>query len=63
MRFDVPVVGGGTLDAMRDAGARVLAIDAARTLLIDRAAFLERADRDGLAIVGLRPAEAPKPDA
>ena len=63
MRFDVPVVGGGTLDAMRDAGARVLAIDAARTLLLDRAAFLERADRDGLAIVGLRPAEAAKPDA
>ena len=36
MRFDVPVVGDGTLDAMRDAGARVLAIDASRTLLIDR---------------------------
>jgi len=58
MRFDVPVVGEGTLDAMREAGARVLAIDAARTLLIDRAAFLERADRDGVAVVGLR---APDP--
>ena len=28
MRFDVPVVGPGTLDAMREAGARVLAVDA-----------------------------------
>jgi DUF1009 family protein len=67
MRFDVPVVGEGTLDAMREAGARVLAIDASRTLLIDRAAFLERADRDGVAIVGLRPPdvghEAAKADA
>jgi DUF1009 family protein len=57
MRFDVPVVGEGTLDAMREAGARVLAVDAGRTLLIDRAAFLERADLDRLAVVGL---EAPK---
>jgi hypothetical protein len=63
MRFDVPVVGEGTLDAMREAGARVLAIDAARTLLIDRAAFLERADRDGVAIVGLRPPDPARADA
>jgi DUF1009 family protein len=63
MRFDVPVVGEGTLDAMREAGSRVLAIDAGRTLLIDRAAFLERADSDGLAIVGLRPPQAGKADA
>jgi len=63
MRFDVPVVGEGTLDAMREAGARVLAIDAARTLLIDRAAFLERADRDGVAVVGLRVPDPAQADA
>jgi DUF1009 family protein len=63
MRFDVPVVGEGTLDAMREAGALVLAIDAARTLLIDRAAFLERADRDGVAIVGLRAPDPARADA
>ena len=56
MRFDVPVVGPGTLDAMREAGARVLAIDAGRTLLIDRPAFLERADAERVAVVGLDPA-------
>jgi DUF1009 family protein len=55
MRFDVPVVGQGTLDAMREAGARVLAIDAARTLLIDRPAFLERADNERVAVFGLDP--------
>lgn len=58
MRFDVPVVGEGTLDAMREAGARVLAIDAARTLLLDRSAFLERADSERLAVFGLEPAAA-----
>jgi len=63
MRFDVPVVGEGTLEAMREAGARVLAVDAGCTLLIDRAAFLELADRDGVAVVGLRPPQAGKADA
>jgi DUF1009 family protein len=56
LRFDVPVVGPGTLDAMREAGAAVLAVDAARTLLLDREAFLERADAERLAVVGLDPA-------
>ena len=55
MRFDVPVVGAGTLEAMREAGSRVLALDAGRTLLIDRPAFLARADADGVAVSGLEP--------
>jgi hypothetical protein len=58
MRFDVPVAGAGTLEAMREAGARVLAVEAMRTLLIDRAAFLAQADAAGIAVVGLeRPRE------
>jgi DUF1009 family protein len=55
MRFDVPVVGMATLEAMREAGSRVLAVDAGRTLLIDRPVFLARADEDGVAVVGLAP--------
>jgi hypothetical protein len=55
MRFDVPVVGGATLDAMQEAGARVLAVDAGRTLLLERPAFLERADALGIAVHGLEP--------
>ena len=61
MRFDVPVVGEGTLVAMREAGARVLAVDAGRTLLIDRAAFLEQAEADGVAVLGLEVAEREEP--
>jgi DUF1009 family protein len=53
MRFDVPVVGPGTLDAMAEAQARVLAVDAGKTLLIDRSAFLERAEAAGISVVGL----------
>jgi UDP-2,3-diacylglucosamine hydrolase len=59
MRFDVPVAGPGTLDAMREAGARVLAVDAGRTLLIDREDFLRRADEAGIAVVGLVPKSPP----
>jgi DUF1009 family protein len=58
MRFDVPVVGAGTLVAMREAGSRVLAVDAGRTLLIDRAAFLAQAEADGVAVLGLDAGEA-----
>jgi DUF1009 family protein len=54
MRFDVPVVGPGTLGAMREAGAAVLAVEAGRTLLLDRPAFLAEADTAGIAVLGLR---------
>jgi DUF1009 family protein len=57
MRFDVPVVGAGTLAAMREAGSRVLAVDAARTLLIDRVAFLAQAEAEGVAVLGLDPGQ------
>jgi UDP-2,3-diacylglucosamine hydrolase len=53
MRFDVPVVGEGTLAAMSESGARVLAVDAGKTLLIDRPAFLQAADQAGLVVWGL----------
>jgi DUF1009 family protein len=53
MRFDVPVVGVGTQEAMAEAGTKVLALDAERTLMIDKAAFLERAEAAGVAVFGL----------
>jgi len=57
MRFDVPVVGRGTLAAMADAGARVLAVDAVRTLLIDKAEFLAEADGRQIAVWGMEARE------
>ena len=50
MRFDVPVVGVPTVEAMKRAGATALSIDAERTLLFDRARLLEVADAAGIAI-------------
>jgi DUF1009 family protein len=55
MRFDVPVIGVATIEAMRGAGASVLSIDAGRTLVLDGDAVFAAADRAGIAIVG-RPA-------
>jgi DUF1009 family protein len=52
MRFDVPVVGLPTIEAMREAGATALSVDAGRTLLFDRAELVAAADRAGIAIVG-----------
>ena len=55
-RFDVPVIGPGTIAAMAEAGARVLAVQAGATLLLDRAALLAEADRVEVAVWGF---EAP----
>jgi DUF1009 family protein len=52
MRFDVPVVGVPTIEAMRAAGATCLCIEAGRTLLFDRNAMVAAADRAGIAILG-----------
>jgi DUF1009 family protein len=52
MRFDVPVVGVSTIEAMRKAGATVLSVDAKKTLMIDGDAIISAADDAGIAIVG-----------
>ena len=52
MRFDVPVIGFATIQAMRVAGAAVLSIDAGKTLVLDREAVLASANEARIAIVG-----------
>jgi len=52
MRFDVPVVGVPTIDAMRTAGATCLCVEAGRTLLFDREAMVAAANAAGIAILG-----------
>jgi hypothetical protein len=53
LRFDVPVIGLATVEAMIRAGASCLSVEAGRTLLFDRGALLERARQSGIAIVAL----------
>ncbi len=55
--FDVPVAGPGTVAVMRETGTTVLAVDAGRTLLLDRERMLEEADAAGIAVVGYQPEE------
>jgi DUF1009 family protein len=55
MRFDVPVIGVATIEAMKAAGADALSVDAGKTLMIDGDAIVRAADAAGIAIVG-RPA-------
>jgi DUF1009 family protein len=52
MRFDVPVVGLATIQAMRVAGASALSIDAARTLVLDGDRVLESANEARITVVG-----------
>jgi len=52
MRFDVPVVGFATIQAMRVAGATALSLDAGKTLVLDGDAVFAAADEAGITIVG-----------
>jgi DUF1009 family protein len=52
-RFDVPAVGQQTIESMRAAGARVLAIEAGRTILLDEAETVALADRYGITITAM----------
>src|SRR5439155_18061739 len=51
MRFDVPVVGVATIEAMATAGATVLSVDAAKTLMVDGDAIIAAADDAGICLI------------
>lgn len=53
MRFDIPVVGLNTVKTLIKAGARCLAIEAKKTLFIDKEPSVKLADRKGLCIVAV----------
>jgi len=52
MRFDVPVIGIATIQAMRIAGAVALSVDAGRTLVLDAHHVFASANEARIAIVG-----------
>jgi DUF1009 family protein len=55
MRFDVPVVGVPTVEAMVEAGATCLCITAGKTLIFDRAEMLALAERQRITVVAAPP--------
>ena len=53
--FDVPAAGVSTIPVMKETGTTILAVDAGRTLLLDRDEMLCQANAAGIAIVGFPP--------
>jgi DUF1009 family protein len=59
--FDVPVAGLSTIETMIETGTSGLAVDAGRTLLLDKEEMIQRADAAGLTIIGYAPLDEERP--
>jgi DUF1009 family protein len=53
MRFDVPTIGPQTIDRVRAAGGTAIAIEADKTIVVDREEVIAAAHRAGIAIIAL----------
>jgi DUF1009 family protein len=53
MRFDVPLVGEKTVGILARCRAAALALEAGKTILLDKDAFLKKADEAGITVVGI----------
>ncbi len=53
MRFDIPVVGMGTMRSLREVRASVLAIEAGNTIIVDKEEMIGFADQEGISIVAI----------
>jgi DUF1009 family protein len=53
LRFDLPAVGPRTLEVMGEVGAKVLALEAGRTVLLEAPALLSGAEKAGITVVGI----------
>jgi DUF1009 family protein len=54
LRFDLPAIGPKTIEVMASVKASVLAIEAGRTVLLDRELTLQRAQDARIAVVGIK---------
>jgi DUF1009 family protein len=52
LRFDVPVIGLGTLTALVESKAGAIVVEAGKTLFFDRTEFLAGADAAGIVVLG-----------
>ncbi|HKP01713.1 MAG TPA: UDP-2,3-diacylglucosamine diphosphatase LpxI [Nitrospiraceae bacterium] len=57
LRFDLPAVGPRTIEVMASVKASVLAVEAGRTILLDREIMLDKARSARIAIVGIAKVE------
>lgn len=54
LRFDVPAVGIETIRVLHESGGAVLAVEAGKTIILEREELLQEADRLGVAVVAVR---------
>ena len=54
MRFDIPVVGAKTFKVMKRAKVSCLAVEAGKTILLEKEKLIEMADRYGMAFVAVQ---------
>ena len=53
LRFDLPVVGERTVTTMGEFGAEVLAIETGKTIILDKAETIRKADEENICIVAI----------
>ena len=59
MRFDIPVIGERTLKMLKKACAAVIAVEAHRTIVLDRANFIAQAGRQNLCVIAIPTQDTP----
>ena len=52
LRLDLPVIGPETVEILREAGASALAVEAGKTIVIDKEKVIREADRSHLCLMG-----------
>ncbi len=59
LRFDLPAIGPKTIQVMASVKATALAVEAGRSVLLDRQEMIHQAERAGIAVVGLADGRKP----
>lgn len=54
LRFDLPAIGPRTIEVMASVKAAVLAVEAGRTVMLDRDIVIQRAQESGIALIGIK---------
>ena len=52
-RLDLPVIGPATLRVLKKAGGSLLAVEAGKTLVMDKEKVVREADRNRICLVGM----------
>lgn len=58
LRFDMPAVGLETIKVMRESGGSALAVEAGKTVLLEKQELLQEADRSGIVVVAVSDQDA-----